>query len=476
MEEIMSDYKLEFELLQQTPLVQFQSYEDGVCLRASEVKPRLDQFIINELKKINKVVPKDWLIKKDNKGTAQALNYKLQIISQGEIDKSDETETEIVNLTIYKKEDKIKCKHKIKGDYFANMVGSSDRAGLSNRQLEDLIRERYKDTIYLNPHKNSQIRGRIYCFDKELKKCIEDHYKEFFLFNNFGTRKSKGFGSFIVKENRNESIESNIKIAIDKMLAKKQNFCYLQFNQISPNEMLESIKMISMLMKSGINFANKIDSNTGKSVPTKTPKDYFKGLALINEINKKNTISDKAFMKKKCLNENTNNDTYSYYRGLLGLTDGVSFRAERDNPLNKKKINIYNKEDIKINETLEFENEKKDKKKKMEKIVKIDRFNNPILFKPIGNYLFIIPQTIPDLMMGRSFYFSTFKETEELKYSFSEKDVIITPTSENFKLEEFLFEFADYYNQDGEFTIFKNAKTKELQKLKQVKMSKKEGE
>ena len=39
-------YKLEFTLKEHTPIIHFQHDQDGATLRATEVKPKLDRFII----------------------------------------------------------------------------------------------------------------------------------------------------------------------------------------------------------------------------------------------------------------------------------------------------------------------------------------------------------------------------------------------------------------------------------------------
>ena len=42
-------YRLEFTLKQHTPLIHFQQDQEGATLRATEVKPKLDRFIIERL-------------------------------------------------------------------------------------------------------------------------------------------------------------------------------------------------------------------------------------------------------------------------------------------------------------------------------------------------------------------------------------------------------------------------------------------
>ena len=59
--------KLEYNLKQQTPMIHFQAKdgncEEGLTLRASEVKPKLDRFIRQCYKKENneECVPVEWL-------------------------------------------------------------------------------------------------------------------------------------------------------------------------------------------------------------------------------------------------------------------------------------------------------------------------------------------------------------------------------------------------------------------------------
>ena len=62
--------KIEVQLTQYTPLLHFQGQQEGACLRASEVKPALDNFITAWLKKINKTAPPEWIQSEVNGHTA----------------------------------------------------------------------------------------------------------------------------------------------------------------------------------------------------------------------------------------------------------------------------------------------------------------------------------------------------------------------------------------------------------------------
>ena len=54
--------KLHCKLKQQTPLLHFQPDEPGACLRGTEVKPKLDKFIISCYLAKEKSVPDNWFL------------------------------------------------------------------------------------------------------------------------------------------------------------------------------------------------------------------------------------------------------------------------------------------------------------------------------------------------------------------------------------------------------------------------------
>ena len=74
--------QLVIKLKQHTPLIHFQHDQDGATLRASEVKPKLDKFILTELGKGNYIAgckqakESGWLV---GKGDHPSLNYKIKI-------------------------------------------------------------------------------------------------------------------------------------------------------------------------------------------------------------------------------------------------------------------------------------------------------------------------------------------------------------------------------------------------------------
>lgn len=137
--------KLTITLRQDTPMWHFLPDETGCCLRATEVKPKLDKFL-----KTKPGYKSEWQIKdKDQK----ALDYKMTFVpnSDNECDKKDKYPT-----------------------FFGNG----------------------KKAIY---YKNG-ITMTIFSLNSELVEKIKDHICEFFACHSFGTRQSKGFGCFYPEE------------------------------------------------------------------------------------------------------------------------------------------------------------------------------------------------------------------------------------------------------------------------------------
>ena len=85
----MSNFKLTFKLKQHTPLIHFQHDQHGATLRATELKPKLDRFLLEKLgngnyeQGIEIAKKKGWLVAK---GEHPALDYKVRIFPTGLIE------------------------------------------------------------------------------------------------------------------------------------------------------------------------------------------------------------------------------------------------------------------------------------------------------------------------------------------------------------------------------------------------------
>ncbi len=189
-------YIKEFTLKQHTPIIHFQANDTGATLRASEVKPKLDKFIY-----------KKW--------------------SEEENGNEEETFKKYGHFTIGKTKEKwgkelakfSKLNKSEKNKYLKNFLWALDYA--ISFQAKD-----YDKIDIENKHKNSPmyfgnmgdgkdkhfavsdgINGKIKSKHKGLLHKIESVLSEFFFLHNFGTRQSKGYGSFTVESIDGEKVE-----------------------------------------------------------------------------------------------------------------------------------------------------------------------------------------------------------------------------------------------------------------------------
>ena len=202
-----------FTLIPQSPLIHFQWDQSGAALRATEVKPKLDRYII---KRYGKTLPDAWV----NKKSPNALNYKLRFSVEGT-------------------PEPIKLGRKTDYDiYFANMNDQKE----SNKENE-------KRGILAN---NTMT---VICFDDDLMKYIHEIIGDFFVVSNFGTMQDKGFGCFIVQDYKHSDIE------IANLLRQEYGAkaCYT-FSVTSQKFIFRNIKTVHNILKAGNAFSPKVNS------------------------------------------------------------------------------------------------------------------------------------------------------------------------------------------------------------------------
>lgn len=168
---------LTVKLKQHTPLIHFQHYQEGATLRASEVKPRLDRYILEKLGKGNytegcsMAAEKKWLVGANPlKKEHFALNYKIKIIPK---DKKDFS----LKIKTNKKGKKVTEVFPL---ILSNMGGKDDEMDLVNFSMYENIELTFN------------------CFLDSIYNLIRNNVISFFANNNFGQRSNKGFGSFSV--------------------------------------------------------------------------------------------------------------------------------------------------------------------------------------------------------------------------------------------------------------------------------------
>jgi len=293
----MSSFKVEFTLKQHTPIIHFQSEQSGATLRATELKPKFDKFLLDKV---------EGLPYKENANGHKSLDYKVKI--EPNISKASD----------------INQKESL---FFGNMGDGEDK--------------KYKS--YTKPFKIE-----FFSFNNKIRDAIGKHFEAFLANTNFGTRQSKGFGSFYIETKDFNS--SLVKATV-------------YFFDSTPNQYQEDINLFYSFLRSGINVVN---------FRTKESRFYAKALSFMyakehNMTWDKKAIKQKYFQrdlkqqqnryrqKENCLNYNSNNEYL--IRDLFGLSSEQRWMSYRAN--------------------ISKEHNEKNKNKK------IERFKSPIIFKPI---------------------------------------------------------------------------------------------
>lgn len=326
-------------LIQQTPMIHFQSREPGACLRASEMKPKLDKFLGQMIPDI----PQNWYI---DKNQSLALNYKVKI-------HTDEKSS----------------------------AGKPDRNLFFGNTGKGL---RKKTVIYRKP-----IKITIVCFNDSLMNAIKEHLEAFFLLHNFGTRQNKGFGSFVLKATVNRKDTDKL---LSNYINSSCNIYKITYNntynnQITYKDIFKDIATFSSVLKSGYN-------NKGIYIKSYLVKHCLDA----DKHNGEKIGGDKRWLKSTEINmaprieKNPRNSheagtvtKYRYNRALLGTAGNLAFK----NSLTKNemtKIGIVGKDEVK-------------------------RIPSPVLYKIVGNVLYMIVRQHSDIIYGKRFQFK--KKTQK---------------------------------------------------------------
>lgn len=396
----MSNFKLEFTLKQHTPLIHFQ-HDHGATLRATEVKARLDKFLIAKFFQDEFEPCKKYLVgysEKDEKSLQErfakgfrALNYKLRIQPKN----VQLSKIGFVNQSRNKGvfwEDSFPC-------FFANMGKENKK----NPKWFSFCPEMIPCTI------NSVDSGII-----ELLKDTKNYFLNFFLANNFGARNGKGFGSFTLETFHKKSAKFKMPDSIKKITVTPQYnanddmMSRLKENGISQDGMISKFnengyadKLLEWLFNYQNLFLN-IDLfyrtlRSGINIPKKL---YFKSL-MFHYAKKDNWQWDKKTLRLffygdhpkflEVLENRTQHDgTVTYtpseekrdiydFRDLLGLATEQQWQYYDDDTLTKEGKALNGDE--------------------------IERFKSPFNFKIIsmeegGFVIYILPQAMPRDYLG----------------------------------------------------------------------------
>lgn len=282
-------HKLTFTLKQHTPLIHFQHDQAGATLRATEVKPKLDQFLFEKLTgkvgfdarvEFHRLVFTDndeWKQRKDwLNGNARELIPEYATLDQRNVILSHlafnyklsfhcpENHSGEIQEIIYKPngDPETNRDNKIKVRTFPGFFGNN-----GNETIEEFKWFSWTDLV----------NAKFIIFDGELKKMINKFFAGFIFHNNFGTRNTKGFGSFTALNELGNSVKAKdaskyyFDIAFPDIKDREvtqiiQRYTRFGYGDIGSNEaeyllqnihLFNRIDLIYRAMRSGINIPNR---------------------------------------------------------------------------------------------------------------------------------------------------------------------------------------------------------------------------
>lgn len=411
---------LTVKLKQHTPLIHFQHNQYGATLRASEVKPKLDRFILSKLgnsdykKGCDEAKKNKWLI---GKGEHNALNYKIKIITP------DYKREEYLIASYLSETKALPSLNKQNISY----ISPSPYFAQEKENGEIVKGKRKWDDIKCKGIKYEVINVKIFSLTDSMIDFISQCIQSFFVCENFGSRQNKGFGSYTVDKLVLSEKEQEIQLKLqneEKLLKDNFAVCYKKIlRDVSLSNIFSTIVEDYRLLKSGKNrpYAKSKLMKYGKLSNKRWEKKFFKEQVneeFDNEVGEPYVLLDKRNNTDKRKN---NNDSYYYLRALLGLAGQYEFLLENppgDDNKNKLIISVDGG--------------------------KIERFKSPIFFKVIGGILYLAANPIPKEILNKQFNFMVNIQGDE-GYENESIDVLSTP--EQFDLIGFLdFAMSDKDN------------------------------
>lgn len=255
-------YRRIIPLVQHSPLIHFQAEQAGATLRATEVKPKLDKFILTELRSVYpeamQAGDEEWMTEKyipdptsgnqtssgyqmHISGTAERWYVPVALISGKSRDPARQALTQLYpqaggNIHFLEK-----------GPYFANA---------------DKIKDQQWDQVRMAVmYRNVQI--QLTSKEPKLLDFLQRVLPYFLVRHNFGTRSNKGFGCFLPSEGAGEILN---KHAYRFTLNIGDNR-----DHIAMDELFKQLNLFYNTLRSGI---NALDGNRETTF-------YFKSLLFL---------------------------------------------------------------------------------------------------------------------------------------------------------------------------------------------------
>ena len=394
-----ASFRITLELEAQSPLIHFQAREPGATLRPSEVKPKLDRFLLAKLeKKLGKTKEMlfrdkdymDFFLPAPDGRVVCSLAYRMRITcrqpptlvvlnNDRSLTKDNPAYRELPNYSIY----------------YAN-------SGVKEPEVQRL-------------GVLSQPTVEIRCFVPALRALLREYLEEFFLVTNFGTMQSKGFGSFAPKGFQLDEEQ------ISRYLTERTgtDICLLMPIRPSrdPNDFSEHFKWIERfcrLMKSGYNMSSRGECEPSFLFDYMHGK-YNSGLALNNEKAwmKERGISPVVYTSIQPPRQQRSQQPARYVRCFLGATGSITYKARPDG--GRKTVTITSGE--------------------------LARVPSPLSFKILGNTVFITTFPVDASLYGKPYRFEGYGS-----------GTLFTPETSDFPddafdIAAFLRSYTEHYNE-----------------------------
>jgi hypothetical protein len=194
----LSDFKATFILKQHTPIIHFQSGQSGATLRATELKPKLDKFLIGMDKNLKTI---------KNASGHHSLDYKVKIVAAG----TQARDIETLDHRGRPQKDPL---------FFGTLGGAVDKKFIT------------APTVSIE----------FFSFDKKTIEAIKTHFEGFLAQTNFGTRQSKGYGCFYLDKPFNKTLIGHRVYSFQSTNWKND------------------IKLLYSFLRQGINYPNRFYS------------------------------------------------------------------------------------------------------------------------------------------------------------------------------------------------------------------------
>lgn len=440
---------LTVKLKQHTPLIHFQHEQYGATLRASEVKPKLDRFILAKLSDDERREGEraGWIKRKNDKVW---LDYKMRIeaeenpneylicslFSSGEIldakgDNIKKLPFKILKNTPYFAQENVNSR---KEDNDSNPVFIKGKN--SNNQNTYIYNEEAWNSIGKKGLMWNGVKVIVCSMFPAIIEKIKKYLSEFFICNNFGTRSTKGFGSFTIADSSAD---------IDSVLKNNFQFVYKKdVSKLDMNGIFSDIKKNYQILKSGNNnksytksllfcyAANEMENNPRwekrffkRAVEGKLPKGY----RLLNK-NKAPICDSRGNQSWK----DKDRYDYKYVRAMLGVADKYEFLLEKDCGENGWKRDNKNKLIVKP------------------RINGVDRCESPILIKVLDGAMYLVGNDVNQGVLNKDV---------NITYSINENSLKVSEDFKRIKTPDDVFSlknFMDYAMKDKSVVGFTKIK------------------